>query len=134
MNVVAGFWSGAKGTEVISIPTFSYSHAQQRENDFRSATIRSGLVGYLEMTVSWSWGWSGNTGGGLTQYFFLQNSGGTTVYSSSGGGGGGTNNFTITGLDPNDSYRITMQANSSGSYFMERTAYGNITYSALVQG
>ena len=130
---VSWFWSGAKATETISVPSFSYSMGTQRENDSRTKTVKSNLVGYLEMDVNWSWSWSGNTGGSLNQNWRLKNSSNSTVYQTSGGGSGGSKSFTITGLDPSETYYIQMNSSSSGGSFMERNATGSINYTALVQ-
>lgn len=132
-SYVSWFWSAAKATTTITVPSFGYSQTDQRENDSRQKTVKSNLVGYLEMDVNWSWSWGGNLGGSLSQSWRLRDSSNSIVYQTGGGGSSGSKSFIITGLDPNETYNIHMTASSSGGSFMVRNAAGNINYTALVQ-
>ena len=107
----------------------NYSMGTQRENDFRSQTVVSGLTGFTRIDISTSYGWSGGNGGSLSQNTYLRNSSNTTISSSSGGGISGNYSFSVTGLDPNETYNIYHTSTSSGSTgFYEINASGTITW------
>ena len=107
----------------------NYSMGTQRENDFRSQVVVSGLTGFTRIDIDTSYSWSGSNGGSLSQNTYLRNSSNTTISSSSGGGLSGNYSFSVTGLDPNETYNIYHTSTSSGSTgFYEINASGTITW------
>lgn len=114
--------------------SLSYSHTTQRENDFRSAVVKTGITGYLEATFEWNWVWSPGYSA-TSQSFYFQTSTGTTIYSTSGGGGSGTTTFTIPNLDFNETYRIYMTASSFlGATYALLTASGTLNWTYKTYG
>jgi len=114
--------------------SLSYSHSTQRENDFRSAVVKTGITGYLEATFTWNWAWS-PAYSSTSQSFYFQTSGGSTIYSTSGGGGSGSKTFTIPNLDFNQTYRIYMTASSFlGATYAELTASGSLNWTYKTYG
>ena len=108
----------------------SINHGTQRENDYRSATLISGLTGYSTITLNCSYSWSGNLGGSLTQYVKLRDSSNTVVASGSGSGSSGSFTVTGTGLSTGMTYNFFVEAASSGGSYMERAASITVNYSA----
>jgi len=114
--------------------SLSYSHSTQRENDFRSAVVKTGITGYLEATFTWNWAWSPGYSS-TSQSFYFQTSGGSTIYSTSGGGGSGSKTFTIPNLDFNQTYRIYMTASSFlGATYALLTASGSLNWTYKTYG
>jgi len=114
--------------------SLSYNHGAQRENDFRSAVVKTGITGYLEATFTWNWAWS-PAYSSTSQSFYFQTSGGSTIYSTSGGGGSGSKTFTIPDLDFNQTYRIYMTASSFlGATYALLTASGSLNWTYKTYG
>ena len=106
--------------------TVSYSHSPQRENDYRSATIVSGLTGYTAITAVLSFNWT--QGGNLYQSIAIRDSGGNTIVSGTGYGQSGTVTIS-TSLNSSETYSIFIDAVSAlGATFAILTAYGTVTY------
>lgn len=106
--------------------TVSYNHGAQRENDYRSATIVSGLTGYTAITAVLSFNWT--QGGNLYQSIAIRDSGGNTIVSGVGYGQSGSVTIS-TALNSSETYSIFIDAVSAlGATFAILTAYGTVTY------
>jgi len=115
--------------------SLSYNHGAQRENDFRSAVVKTGITGYLEATFTWNWAWNPAYSATSQSFYFQTSDGLTNVYSISGAGGSGSQTFTIPNLDFNQTYRIYMTASSSlGGFFQLLTASGSLNWTYETYG
>ena len=113
--------------------TVSYSHSTQRENDYRSGVFVNNLTSFKTMSVTVTYGWSGNLSGSLSQSLTIKDSSNNVIASGSGSGSSGS--FTVFAtLEPAKTYYFLSEASSSYGAFAERTAYGSISYSGAVSG
>ena len=107
----------------------SWSFGTQRENDYRSGTIISGITGFTSASFSGTYAWGGNTSGGLSNYMALRDSSNTVIASTSVSGASGSWSLTATGLSISTTYHLFISASSSGGSYMERNSYGSFTTS-----
>ena len=115
--------------------SLSYSHSTQRENDFRSAVVKTGITGYLEATFTWNWAWSPAYSSTSQSFYFQTSDGSTNIYTKSGSGGSGSETFTIPDLDFNQTYRIYMTASSFlGATYALLTASGSLNWTYKTYG
>jgi len=106
--------------------TVSYNHGAQRENDYRSATIVSGLTGYTAITATLNYEWT--QGGNVYQTIAIRDSGGNSIVSATGSGQSGSVTIS-TALNSSETYSIFIDAVSAlGATFAILTAYGTVTY------
>ena len=133
MNFATAWFNGVGIVEII-VPRFNYNQGTQRENDYRSRVVKTNMTGYLEMKdVTWRWRWSGHPGGSLNQGFRLRDGANNVVYATTGSGSSGSKTFTVTNLDPSQTYHIFMEAWSSAPFYAERAASGDISYTYLTR-
>jgi len=111
----------------------NYTHTQQRENDGRTVTIKTGITDALNLTFSVVYSWSGDTGGSLSQTINIYDS--TNTLRGTGGGGGATGTFEIslTGLSTDEVFRIESVVSSTGTGgdYRERTASVSVSWSYI---
>ena len=113
----------------------TYSHSTQRENDFRSNVVKTGITGYLEATFTWDWAWSPAYSSTSQSFYFQTSDGSTNVYSISGASGSGSQTFTIPNLDFNQTYRIYMTASSFlGATYALLTGSGSLDWTYKTYG